>query len=226
MQITADMVSGKTEAHLVKLNVAGLNDHCLLHREVISPFKSMQQAAAEQGIDLQVASGFRSYERQLAIWNAKANGQRVLLDSDGNPIDSDNLDDTAKMFAILRWSALPGCSRHHWGTDIDVWDAAAVPSDYQLQLVPEEYVQGGSFSKLTTWLDKYAESFGFLRPYAVDKDGVAPEPWHLSYLPVAQQFEQQMDITFVRKILDNSDLALRESLADHLDGIVDNYLSR
>ena len=215
------MISGKTEVHL-----AELSDHCLLHREVISPFKSMQQAAAEQGIDLQVASGFRSYERQLAIWNAKANGQRVLLDSDGNPIDSDNLDDTAKMFAILRWSALPGCSRHHWGTDMDVWDAAAVPSDYQLQLVPEEYVQDGPFSRLTTWLDKHAESFGFIRPYAVDKGGVAPEPWHLSYLPVAQQFEQQMDITFVRKILDNSDLALRESLADHLDGIVDNYLSR
>ena len=27
---------------------------------------------------------------------------------------------------ILLWSALPGGSRHHWGTDVDVFDAAAV----------------------------------------------------------------------------------------------------
>ena len=33
--------------------------------------------------------------------------------------------------AILLWSALPGASRHHWGTDFDVFDRAAVPPDYR-----------------------------------------------------------------------------------------------
>ncbi len=32
-----------------------------------------------------------------------------------------------RVAAILVWSALPGASRHHWGTDCDVIDAAALP---------------------------------------------------------------------------------------------------
>ena len=34
----------------------------------------------------------------------------------------------ARIDAILCWSALPGGSRHHWGTDCDVIDAAALPA--------------------------------------------------------------------------------------------------
>ena len=39
----------------------------------------------------------------------------------------------------MRWSAIPGSSRHHWGTDLDVYDAAAVTPDYQVQLTPQEW---------------------------------------------------------------------------------------
>ncbi len=34
---------------------------------------------------------------------------------------------------------------------------------------------------------KTPREFGFYRPYAVDRGGVHPEPWHLSYAPLAQQ---------------------------------------
>ena len=225
MQISTEMISGKTQAHLSTLdNIKGLSDTCLLHTEVIKPLLIMQGAAAKEGLDLRVASGFRSYERQLAIWNAKATGQRCLLSDSGIPIDADSLCGTEKLYAILRWSALPGCSRHHWGTDLDVWDAAAVPDDYSLRLVPEEYLQSGPFYTLSCWLGEHAETYGFVRPYAIDRGGVAPEPWHLSYLPVAKQFEEQLSAIFVRKILDNSNLVLAKEAVDNLDDIWDKFI--
>jgi len=225
MQISKEMISGKTQAHLSILdNISGLGEACLLHIDVIKPLLTMREAAAKEGLDLRVASGFRSYERQLSIWNAKATGQRCLLNDNGQPIDPDSLCDTEKLYAILRWSALPGCSRHHWGTDLDVWDAAAVPDDYSLQLVPEEYQQGGPFSVLSCWLDEHAETYGFVRPYAIDQGGIAPEPWHLSYLPIAKQFEVQLSATFVQEILDNSNLVLAKEAVDNLDDIWDQFI--
>lgn len=225
MQISTEMISGKTQVHLSILdNMSGLADGCLLHTDVITPFLTMQEAAAKEGLNLQVASGFRSYERQLSIWNAKATGQRCLLNDNGQPIDSNSLCDTEKLYAILRWSALPGCSRHHWGTDLDVWDSAAVADDYSLLLVPEEYQQDGPFYLLSCWLDEHAETYGFVRPYAIDRGGVAPEPWHLSYQPIAKQFEAKLSTVFVRKILDNSDLMLADVAEDSLDDIWDQFI--
>lgn len=219
MQISTEMVSGQTQYHL-----ANLNDSCQLHSDVIDPFRTMQNAAAQDGIDLQVASGFRSYERQLAIWNAKASGQRPLLDDQGQCISVDDLSDREKIYAILRWSALPGCSRHHWGTDLDVWDMAAVSADYRLQLVPEEYESQGPFYKLACWLNEYAASYGFVRPYVIDKGGVAPEPWHLSYISIAEQFEVQLSTIFVKQILDNTPLMLGDVVESSLDDILARFI--
>lgn len=220
MQIRSDMLSGKTERHLRELSVG-----CLLHEAAIEPFMDLKAAATQQGFDLQVASGFRSYKRQLAIWNAKARGQRQVLADNGQPINLSRLDDREKAFAILRWSALPGCSRHHWGTDIDIWDAGAVVPDYVLQLTPAEYQRGGPFYDLRCWLDDHAEAYGFAEPFAIDQGGVAPEPWHLSYAPVAQQFETQVDLSFIRDVLDNSELVLRDTILANLDEIFSRFIS-
>ena len=56
------------------------------------------------------------------------------------------------MRAILHWSALPGASRHHWGTEIDVIDRAALLHGQLAQLVPDEYAADGVFAKLGLWL--------------------------------------------------------------------------
>ena len=149
---------------------------------------------------------------------------RPVLDDTGSPIDLESLSDCDKVMAILRWSALPGCSRHHWGTDMDVWDAAAVPGDYRLQLVPEEYAGSGPFCRLSEWLQEHAAGFGFIRPYAIDRGGVAPEPWHLSYLPVARLFEEKLDRVFLREILDNDQLELRDAVLSNLDTIMARFI--
>ena len=35
-------------------------------------------------------------------------------------------------------------------------------------------------------------AFGFFRPYTTDRGGVAPEPWHLSYAPVAARAQARV----------------------------------
>ncbi len=115
----------------------------------------------------------------------KYRGERPLYDAAGNVRDHASLDASELIEGILCWSALPGASRHHWGTDIDVVDRAAMPEGYRYKLVPEEYAAGGVFDALNVWLDANIARFGFYRPYAEYRGGVHPEPWHLSFAPVA-----------------------------------------
>ncbi len=57
---------------------------------------------------------------------------------------------------------------------------------YELQLEVAEYRRGGPFAALSAWLGAHMRRFGFYRPYTRRGRGVQPEPWHLSYAPVAQ----------------------------------------
>lgn len=195
-------------------------DRCQLHPEVVGPLHALCDRAAVAGLALRVASGFRSFERQLAIWNAKARGERPVLDDRGRPRDVRTLGDRERMYAILRWSALPGASRHHWGTDIDVWDASAVAADYRLQLVAGEYAPGGPFFALHTWLEQeLGAGTQFFRPYATDAGGVAPEPWHLSFAPVAREFEARLSPQLLRDAIEAADIELKTVILEDLDTI-------
>ena len=193
-----------------------LIDHASLerpvHRELVPAFRALQSRAREAGFDLAIVSGYRNYARQLRIWNEKANGQRPLLDSAGRQLDASTLTDWERVQAILRWSALPGASRHHWGSDIDVYDRAAVDIDYVVQLTPDEVADHGPFGPLHRWLDDQmarGDCAGFFRPYAEDRGGVAPERWHLCYAPVALQFQRQLSPQRLLRALDVPELQLR-----------------
>ena len=65
----------------------------------------------------------------------------------------------------MLFSALPGASRHHWGTDFDFYDKAAITNKYQIRLQQDEYSEGGRFAALTAWLDDNMAQFGFYKPY-------------------------------------------------------------
>jgi hypothetical protein len=80
-------------------------------------------------------------------------------------------------------------------------DAAALPAGYQLRVVPAEYQPGGPFARLTTWLDANMHAYGFFRPYATDRGGVSPEPWHLSYAPVAARAQAAIRMDGLRGVL-------------------------
>lgn len=198
-----------------------------VHRELVPAFLQLQQRAAGAGFDLAIASGYRNYARQLRIWNEKAIGQRPLLDSAGQPLDASVLDDWTRVQAILRWSALPGTSRHHWGSDIDVYDRAAVDEQYVVQLTPDEVADGGPFGPLHRWLDEQmarGDCCGFFRPYAADRGGVAPERWHLSYAPVAMQFQRQLNPQRLLRALDAPELQLRGVVGRHWAEIFERFV--
>lgn len=198
-----------------------------LHRDVLAPLTALQRDAEHAGFELRIASGFRSFDRQLAIWNAKASGQRPLYDQRGEPLDVDALSDEALMWAILRWSALPGASRHHWGSDLDVYDAAAVAADYPLQLSPEEVADEGVFGPFHCWLDRQLAAgagYGFFRPYDEDRGGVAPERWHLSFAPLSARCEHARNISLLRPALMKADLLLKEPVLAHLDEIFERFV--
>ena len=225
--MTVDIVTGSTSNHLVALEQAAGHDvEQYIHRQVVKPLSDLQQAASEAGFDLRVCSAFRSFERQLSIWNAKASGARAVMDNSGQPLDMASLDSWQKTQAILRWSALPGASRHHWGTDFDIYDASAMPESYQIKLIPEEVQGDGLFAPMHNWLDQYIQSgtTGFYRPYEFDTGGIAPERWHLSYRPLADQYLDILTTDVVADKLQQSELILMDTVMEHLDEIYNRYI--
>lgn len=220
-------LTGREEAHLVTLP----SGH-RLQGEVAEAFMALQEDALAAGFDLAIASSFRSYARQLTIWNGKASGQRGVHDDAGREVPMDRLCRRDQLRAILRFSAIPGTSRHHWGTDLDVYDAAAMPAGYRLQLSPQEVAPGGMFDPLHQWLDErmaLAESRGFYRPYSRDRGGVAPERWHLSYAPLAAACAEQMTVGMLLDCWEECEagdepLLLADEIRAELPQIMANYV--
>lgn len=216
------LLLGLDECELVELPVLA----CRVHRQMLDPLRFLAQRAASAGFILKVASSYRSFERQLLIWNNKARGLRPVLNDAGQAIDINLLSARDKVFAILRWSALPGASRHHWGTDIDVYDGSRIAADYQLQLTVAETQGDGPFAEFHHWLsDELVQgSSGFFRPYAQDRGGIAPEPWHLSYAPLATIFSQQLTQAVLCQQLEQTDLELKQTVFDNLDEIYQRFI--
>lgn len=198
-----------------------------MHQDVVDPFAQLVAAAGAQGFDIAALSGFRGFDQQLSIWNRKASGQLPVLDSHARPLDIATLSEEALVFSILRWSALPGASRHHWGTDLDIYDMATKPDGYEVQLVPEEVNAGGMFAQLHEWLDRQIANdaaCGFFRPYDIDRHGVAPERWHVSFAPLAAMYERMLSVELLRASIEEADMLLKDVVLVHLDDIFQRFV--
>lgn len=89
---------------------------------------------------------------------------------------------------IIEYSTIPGTSRHHWATDLDLIDAnVAQPSNV---LNPNHFEGEGCFSKFKTWMDVHANDFGFYLVYTKKegRKGFKYEPWHYSYKPLSKLY--------------------------------------
>lgn len=219
MIVSNEILTGKTDSH-----INWLSKSIGIHKDMLAAFTQMQHAAANDNITLLIASGFRHYDRQLAIWQRKFSGDLTVKDKDGKKVDITKLSEVEKIKAIMLFSALPGASRHHWGCDIDVYAPNLLAKDQQLQLEPWEYQDGGPFYALTLWLEEHAKQFGFYFPYNKYRGGVATEPWHLSYFPLAQHFEQAYSLPLLTKLLSESDIAGKQTLIHSLPTIYQQYI--
>lgn len=151
-----------------------------LRKETLSAFIKMAEAASKDKINLKIASATRNFEYQKNLWNNKWSGV--------TPVEGKNLfksiPNKLKRFKkILEYSAVPGTSRHHWGTDIDINDAN--PKYFKTEKGEDVY----------EWLSKNAPSYGFCQPYTqkgtARPTGYNEEKWHWSYLPLAKTFTKQ-----------------------------------
>jgi LAS superfamily LD-carboxypeptidase LdcB len=219
-RLNGKQLTGRDRGHLVALE----EPRCTLHAAAVAPFLALREAAARAGFDLVPVSSFRDFERQRAIWNAKFRGERPALDRRGRRVDMASLDDGARVETILLWSALPGASRHHWGSDIDVADGSVIARGYAPKLEVQEYRRGGPFAALSAWLGAHMRRFGFYRPYTRRGRGVQPEPWHISYAPVAAPALARMSARLLAEAIATGGVEGEAAIVARLPSIRERYL--
>ncbi|MDP9084958.1 MAG: M15 family metallopeptidase [Pseudomonadota bacterium] len=214
-------LTGKVRSHIIELAAP----ECALHVHAVAPFLNLRRAALADGFDLSPVSSFRDFSRQLSIWNGKFSGEKPLLDEFGRTLDADQLSPMERVDAILLWSALPGASRHHWGTDLDLIDRNAAAPGYRVQLTPEEFATSGPFAAMAEWLDVNAQRFGFFRPFRGVLSGVQPEPWHFSFAPLADEARRRLTPAVLREAIDAAPLLGKEQVLARLEELHARYVA-
>ncbi len=155
-----------------------------MRKEAYEKFKEMHAAAKTDGVNLQIRSATRNFDRQKTIWEGKWNGTRLLEGKENAkkkyPVAKD------RALKILEYSSMPGTSRHHWGTDID------------LNSFVNSYFEKGKGLKEYEWLTANAIKYGYCQPYTLKSaerpDGYNEEKWHWSYLPISVPLTQQYQL--------------------------------
>ena len=196
----------------------------LVDAEVVPFLNKLTDAARASGFELRIESAYRPFERQLSIWNRKARGELPLLSAEGTPMERPR-DEEELMYAILTWSALPGASRHHLGTDLDVVDGKACPPGYEVQLTPEEC--SGLFADFHHFLTERFEAgaaFGFDRVFVPGRGKIRPEGWHIAHLPTSRKRLEHFSLDRLRKIYENSDMACKKVVLARLDKLAEEYI--
>ncbi len=214
-------LTGRARTHVRESAELG----CAAHEAALAPLLALRAASRADGIELAVVSGYRDLGRQVAIWNGKFRGERPLLDRSGRALERTQLADRAVVDAILTWSALPGASRHHWGTDFDLIDRARLRPGARIELATGQFAAGGAFASLSAWLGLNAPRFGFFRPYATDHGGISPEPWHVSYAPVAVPALTQLSLEVLAEAVAGSSMDAREQVLMRLAELYRRYVT-
>ncbi len=210
-----------TEFHFV-------NDTFKLHQKILQPLSQLLNAAESDGLSIKIVSAWRSLEYQTHIWNSKWCGEKSVLDHTGKPIDIKQLsNEEDKIRSLCHWSAVPATSRHHWGTELDIFLEEPIKKGYQIQLTPEEFSDEGPCAALNQWLDNHLENFDFFRPYSQALGGVSVEPWHISYYPLSQSMPEELfDIQKKKQLISETLLSHQIYGANTLCKMLEDYLKQ
>ncbi len=199
-------------------------DGYIVDKLILEDYNKLKESLAKFGFALRIESAYRPFERQLSIWNRKASGELKLLSAEGLPMERPT-DEEELMYAILTWSALPGASRHHLGTDLDVVDGNACPAGYEVELTPAEC--DGMFrpfhEKLTELMGA-GESFGFQRVFVPGRGRIQPEMWHIAHLPTSRKYLESFSLKRLRTLYEKTDIACKSALLDNLESLAYDYI--
>lgn len=183
-----------------------------LRSEAAQAFEKMKTAALEDGILLQSVSSYRSYDHQNRIWERK---YKRFRESGLTPTQSIN--------KIIEYSTIPGTSRHHWGTDIDLIDGnKRVSGDV---LVPSKFHGNGPFCAMKEWMDEHANTYGFYLVYTdvAGREGFNYEPWHYTYKPLSKEYLKLYKKLDVKHLLQEAQLMGSEQFNEMF---IDSYISK
>jgi len=151
-----------------------------LRRDVMEQFAAMADAAAKDNVRLIIRSATRNFDSQKKIWENKWKGITIL--EDGSKA-TDIQDEFLRAKKILLYSSMPGTSRHHWGTDVDI------------NAFENSWFSSGEGARLYKWMEANASRYGFCQVYGPvgtqRSYGYEEEKWHWSYLPVAQKIQAE-----------------------------------
>ncbi len=200
-QMSLYRIMGIDSSHLASYS------NIMLEFETLQAYRQMKEEAARDGIQLQTISGFKSFEYE-----------RNIYESEYYSLSRDGYSDIDIFNTITTYAPIPGTSRYHWGTEIDVVDLAIdMPHGYLID--EENYIEDGIFYHLTQWMEQNATKFGFYQPYTNDsyRKGFAFEPWHYSYRPAATKIIKQININALTEKIRQQDI-------DGLSNIPSSYL--
>lgn len=174
-----------------------------LRKSAHDAFVKMQAAALKDGIKIHVVSSYRNYAHQKRIWERK---YEANLANGLTPIES--------IYKIIEYSTIPGTSRHHWGTDIDIVDGRFLNTPNLLS--EDNFNKDQPFYELKLWLDAHAKSFDFYIVYTNDpqRKGFKYEPWHFSYRPLSCEYLKQYQNLDIFKVIQGEDFKGANMLSD------------
>ena len=194
-----------------KADIELIGEDINLRKAAHDAFVAMRKAAYQDGFGITIVSSYRSFERQKTIWERK---YRRYTEEEG-------MAPLAAMEKIIEYSTIPGTSRHHWGTEVDIIDAnPTVSGDV---LVPEKFGEGGPFEGLKKWLDENASDFDFHLVYTDSyfRKGFKYEPWHYSYAPLSIPMLTQFRKNNLSKLIRNEDF---EGAEHFTGGFLKDYI--
>ncbi len=185
-----------TEELMGKADIELFGEGVKLRKEAHESYLEMKKAAFTAGHDIKMVSSFRDFYHQQRIWERKYINYTEDL----------GLEPMAAIEKIIEYSTIPGTSRHHWGTDIDIVDGYQKVTGGVLD--PNKFEPGGPYEAFKHWLDENSEKYGFVLVYTKNprRRGFKYEPWHFSYAPISIPMLKAYRRLNVMKLLQQEDI--------------------
>lgn len=183
-----------------------------LNKKTYLAFIKMWEAAYKEGVDLKIVSATRTFEQQKKIWEGKFTGTTLYY---GKNLAKTYPDANERARYILKYSSMPGTSRHHWGTDVDI------------NSVQNNYFESGTGKKTYEWLKKNAPTYGFCQPYttldSLRPVGYSEEKWHWSYMPLStlylKAYNKAIDASEIRGFKGSETANTLDVIKNYVNGI-------
>lgn len=205
---TQTQLTGQSEINMIQ------NRNFQLLPEVARSFELMKEAALKDSINIKIVSSFRSFNKQKEIWSRKFKKN-----------DSLGFSKNKNILKIIEYSTIPGTSRHHWGTDIDIVDDNFKPEGDVL--LTEKFYNDGPYVQLKKWLDMNSEKFGFYIVYTKNskRKGFKHEPWHYSFKPISKDIlNELLKVNFSKLFIENEVLGSEYFTIDFIKYYKENFL--